>query len=384
MRGKTLTILLITLAVVAGAGVLLLRSKSSAPPDESIGAPLFQNLPVNDIAAIQMKSAQASAALARKDDRWVVEDRHDYPADFSRLTEMIRQLKALKVGRRFEAAEEILKRLGLMDPADPSAGEEEKAFRVLLKDKDGTVLADIRLGKPRISEDERQFPDGQYVRIGEDPTVFLVDRALSAYSAEPTSWLDRKLTEVQAAEVKKISCTDTRGKVLYAFERSESEEDLSPLVKIPKGRDLDKGSLNRVAGGLSSLRLEDVAQEGQGFDEKAALVLEYQLFNGMIYRVYPDAACQNDKRCPIRIRVDFQAPSQSTGAQAASGPPAEKSPATPEPSPDEMASRAKSLDSRFTPWVFHVPTWQHGNLLTSLEQLLQKPEEKTRKKDSDQ
>jgi hypothetical protein len=384
MRGKTLTILLITLAVVAGAGVLLLRSKSSAPLDGTIGAPLFQNLPVNDIAAIQMKSAQTSAALARKDNQWVVEDRHDYPADFSRLTEMIRQLKDLKVGRRFEASEETLKRLGLKDPADPSAGEEERALRVLLKDKDGTVLADIRLGKPRISGAERQFPDGQYVRMGEDPTVSLVDRALNAYSAEPTSWLDRKLAEAPAGEVRKLSCTNAKGEVLYAFERTESGKDLSPLVKIPKGKVLDKGSVNRVAGGLSSLRLEDVEEGGQGFDEKAFLVLEYQLFNGMIYRVYPDTACQNDKRCPIRIRVDYQPPAKSTDTQVETGPPAVKTPSTPEPSSEELASRAKSLNSRFTPWVFHVPTWQHGNLLTSLEQFLQKPEEETRKKDSDQ
>ena len=212
MRGKTLTILLITLAVVAVAGVLLTRLKSSTPQDGSIGAPLLQGFRVNDIAAIQMKSTQASAALVRRGNGWVVADRHDYPADFSRLTEMVRQFKDLKVGNRFEASEETLKRLGLKDPGDPSAGAEEKALRVLLKDKDGTVIADIRLGKPRIAGDERGLPDGQYVRMGEDPTVFLVDKALNGYSANPSTWLDKKLVEVQAEEVKKIACTDTSGR----------------------------------------------------------------------------------------------------------------------------------------------------------------------------
>ena len=116
--------------------------------------------------------------------------------------------------------------------------------------------------------------------------------------------------------------------------------------------------MNRVAGGLSSLRLEDVEEEGQGFDEKASLALEYRLFNGMIYRLYPETACQGDKRCALRIRVGYEPPSQSAEAG-----PSDKNPApTPEKSSEEMASRAKSLDSRFTQWVFYVPKWQHDNL----------------------
>ena len=66
MRGKTLTILLITLAVVAGAGVLLIRSKSSSPLNGLIGKPPFQGLRVNEITAVEMKGAENTAALAEK------------------------------------------------------------------------------------------------------------------------------------------------------------------------------------------------------------------------------------------------------------------------------------------------------------------------------
>lgn len=376
MKGKTLTILLITLAVVAGAGVLLIRSKSSSPLDGRIGEPLFLGLRINEITSVEMKGAEDKATLTRKDDRWAVTDRHDYPADFSRLTEMIRQIKDLKVGNRFEASDETLKRLGLKDPGDPSAGGEEKGLHVLLKDKNGAVIADIRLGKPRLPGDERGIPDGQYVRMGEDPTVFLVDRALSHYSADPSSWLDRNLVEVQAEEVKRITCIDSRGRVLYGLERPERGKDLSLIMEIPKGKALDKGSVNRVSGGLPSLRLEDVEPEGQGFDEKASLALEYQLFNGMIYRLYPDTACQEDKRCALRIRAEYQPPAQSAEAQAQPGPSDEKSSTTPEKPSEEMVSRTKSSNSRFTQWVYYVPKWQHDNLLTSPEHLLQEPEKK--------
>jgi hypothetical protein len=378
MRGKTLAFLLLTLAIVTVAGVFLIRSRSYSPSDGPIGAPLLQDLRVNDITAVQLKSAQGSAALTRKDDRWVVEDRHDYPADFSKLSQMVRQLKDLKVGRQFEGSEEILKRLELTDPGDLSAGEGQGGLRVLLKDKGGAVLADIRLGKLRVPGDERGLPDGQYVRMGDDSSVFLVDRALNGYSSDPASWLEKKLIEVPAADVKRISCTNAKGDVLYAFERTELGKDFAPLVQIPKARDLDRGSLKRVSGGLSSLRLEDVAEGGQGFDEKASLVLTYQLFSGMIYRVYPDTACQNDNRCPIRIRAEYHPVAESPGSKVEAAPtPDGKPSSSPAPSPEEMASSAKSLNSRFTPWVFYLPKWQRDNFLTSLEQLLKKPEEKT-------
>ena len=75
-----------------------------------------------------------------------MKNRFGYPADFSKLTNLIRQIKETKVGRKFPATESINKRLSLVSPDHEKTDKSEKATRMLMKDKKGTVVVDILWG----------------------------------------------------------------------------------------------------------------------------------------------------------------------------------------------------------------------------------------------
>ena len=76
----------------------------------------FQNLAVNDITKIQIRSAPASVTLEKKGDEWRVAERDDYPADFTKIRDLIKLLWALKAGQETQVGPSQLGRLKLLAP----------------------------------------------------------------------------------------------------------------------------------------------------------------------------------------------------------------------------------------------------------------------------
>ncbi|MCF8131213.1 MAG: hypothetical protein K9N10_22100, partial [Deltaproteobacteria bacterium] len=112
MNKKTLFILLVVLAVLAGVGRSILVENSSKPPGSDVmGTLLFEKLPANEITKIVIERPDDSVTLVKGEESWVVENRFGYPADFSKITDLIRQLKQTKVGRKFAGTEPVQKRL---------------------------------------------------------------------------------------------------------------------------------------------------------------------------------------------------------------------------------------------------------------------------------
>jgi len=377
MRTRTLAILLVVLGILAGVGTLMIREKGPERSPGRVGKRLFEQLPANEIASITIKGPDEAASLAKKADRWIVEERFDYRADFSKISDFVRELKGVKTGREFESSEATLKRLSLKDPDDPHAQQEEKGTQILLKDQGGTLLASLLLGKTRKSGHERSLPDGRYVKLGRDPTIYLIDRHFASVEKDPSAWLEKTLVKVEAHEIKRISCLGAEGKkARYAFVRPEKGEDFGP-VDLPADLKIKKSALNRLAGALSSLRLEDVArplERPELMGGEFSCRVEYELFNGMVYRVYPGDRCSEGGKCHVRLEVDYQRslPKRKEGAQDA---PSREEGKTPEKAPEERALEARQLNERLSPWVYVIPTWKHNVFTTDLDGLLEKPEQ---------
>jgi hypothetical protein len=381
MRTKTLVILLIICGFLAGVGALVIRLKSPSGSGSPLDRLILEKLPANEISSITIQGPEKSVLLAKKPDRWVVENRFHYPADFGKIADFVRKLKQAKIGRQFESSQATLKRLALKNPDDKDVGESEKGTQIQLKDESGKLLASLLLGKPRKSGAEHSFPDGHYVKLDNDPTIYLIDTHFAHLQKEPSDWLDKALLKVDASEVKKISCLSPEGGAIhYSFERAEKGTDLEPTA-LPANKKVDKPALNRLARSLSSLSMEDVidpSDDSVSTDLKKFHTLEYHLFNGIIYRVYPGKACSKDGPCYLKLEVDYQEP-------AAEKKPAKEDKASsdektnPEKTPEEIDLEAKQLNKRLSPWVYVISKGQHDAFVTDLDKLLEKPD-KTRAK----
>ena len=312
-----------------------------------------------------------------------MENRFHYPANFAKIADFVRKLKQAKIGRQFESTQATLKRLSLKNPDDKEIGDSEKGTQIQLNDKSGKLFASLILGKPRKSGTELSFPDGHYVRLDNDPTIYLIDTYFVNLQKEPSDWLDKALLKVEANEVKKISCLSADGKIIhYTFQRAEKGTNLEPTA-LPAKKKVDKSNLNRLAGSLSSLSMEDVldpSDDSVVTELKKSDTLEYHLFNGMIYRVYPGKACSDDAQCYLKVEVGYQKPAEAE-KPAADDKASNGKETRPEKSPEEVGLEAKQLNERLSPWIYVIPKWQHNAFVTDLDKLLEKPDKTLTKKD---
>ena len=90
MNRKQLIFLLVALVVLGGACLALLKRNQDSwnTPSNMAGGKLFPNFQVNDAAAIHIKGAE-DLTLEKKNDRWSVRERDDYPANFSQISELL-------------------------------------------------------------------------------------------------------------------------------------------------------------------------------------------------------------------------------------------------------------------------------------------------------
>src|SRR5687767_10599050 len=101
MSARALAVLLIMLAVV-GAGALFLYQKESAQQSTTIkalGEPLLRGLQGSQVATINIRESNAALTVARKGDRWVLEERGGFPADAAKVREFILKAIELRIGQ---------------------------------------------------------------------------------------------------------------------------------------------------------------------------------------------------------------------------------------------------------------------------------------------
>jgi hypothetical protein len=375
MKGKTLGILLIALAALAGVVFGIYMQQSPREGKREFGAPLFENLPVNDIAAVTiLHTGDEQVYLARPKDRWIVKNRFGYPADFEKIRAFVRKLQDAKIGRSFEATKGVVERLHLVNPAEKNGKEEEKATAVVFADKEGKTLARVLMGAPMKGGQGGMFPQGQYVLLGKGKTVYLLDKEFEDLGKSPAEWLKKDLLDVREADVRQIACLAPDGKsVRFSFTRSAKGKDLEQMHPVP-GKKIKASSLKSLAGALSNLRMNDVVDPAQE-DQLPGMVqspkLEYRLFDGMVYDLYPGKKCTEAGSCYLKITVRYENPGTLNTSQGKAEEDKKQ-----EEVQGKLEQKARELNQELGHWTYVIPQWKHDNLVTDFESLLEKEKKK--------
>ncbi len=249
MNNRLIGLLVITVLVLGGG--LYLSGRQAAPDDgPSVAGPLVPALEgkLNDVSSIKISGSNAAiiADLARRDDRWVVVSKSDYPADFNRIREYLIKLGDAKLREAKTAKAENYARLGVEDLAAADA----KGVGVELGglEKPIALIVGISAGGGA---------PGTFVRRSGEAESYLVSGDLVP-DKEGSNWLDKNILDVPAADVRKVAITAPDGSVLAAEKTDPSAFNYS-VVDLPKGAQLSSESAaNLLAGVLASLSLEDV------------------------------------------------------------------------------------------------------------------------------
>jgi hypothetical protein len=212
--------LLIAVAVVAVIAIVFYDANRNARWEgEHRELRVLPDLAVNDVTQIHVTAPNAALTVARKDDLWRLAERNDYPADFSKVRDLLRSLWELKAVREVEVGPSQFDRLQISPPGK-GAGS---GTQVELTGQGGKALGTLVIGKAVQGEPETGVaaPSGRFVYnpANKDHAYVVSD---SFYGLEPlpvNQWLDK--TFISAGEVDKVVREDAPGNPGWAIARPD-------------------------------------------------------------------------------------------------------------------------------------------------------------------
>jgi len=259
LNARVAAILVVLLAVLGGAALLYQREQGARRPDNAatLGRTLLKDLQAADIVTIRIIEPKATLTVQRKDDRWVIAERADFPADTGKVREFVLKVIGLKIGQSEPLGEKDRGRLNL---DDPQKKPETAGTRVELKAADGKDLGVFTVGrkyfKREVDNPAKAIPDGRFIGLpGEAGTAYLVGDPLTQAAANSAEWIDR--TSFQVEKVKTLEVRYPAGGA-WRIERSGDNAEWT-LAGAKPGEKLDISRANAASYSLQLLELADVA-----------------------------------------------------------------------------------------------------------------------------
>ena len=252
MNARFAAILVVLLVILGGAALLYRHEEGGRRPDNvaTLGRTLFKDLKAADIATVRIIEPKATLTLQRKDERWVIAERADFPADIGKVREFVLKVIGLKIGQSEPLGEKDRARLNL----------DASGTRVEFKAADGKDLGVFTVGrkyfKREVENPAKAIPDGRFVSLpGEGGTAYLVGDPLSQAAAASAEWIDRTAFKVEKVKTLEVRYPAGGG---YRIERAADNADWK-LAGAKPGEKLDVSRANAASYTLQLLELADVA-----------------------------------------------------------------------------------------------------------------------------
>jgi hypothetical protein len=316
MKGKQLTLVLVLL-VVLGAVALFLNHRKSATWSESAttSSGKVLDFPLNDVTQITIKEGGTELNLVKKDDVWKVKERADYPADFDRVSALIRKLWELKPVQDVKVGPSQLARLQLTEPAQGA----NNGTLLDLKGAGDKRITALLLGKKYVRDQDHPvaegggFAVGRYV-MGQDGSnrVYLVSDTFEELQMKPEQWLRRDFIKVDNA--KSIAVAGTTPAVNWKLTRDAATSPWK-LADAKPGEELDNAKASGVAsvfayGSFADVLAPDAPVTETGLDKPSTVRIE--TFDNVVYELKIGKLM--GENYPVLVSVKGEPPKERTPA----------------------------------------------------------------------
>jgi|GEM_PF-1473303 len=358
MKAKTLVILLalcgVALALVWGLHALRLRPASGWAIGQKI-APAF---PLNDIERITVRTTAGSVTIAKQDGIWKVAEYYDFPANFSKVAELLQQVHGMTVGQHLKVRGNSLARLRLLGPAASGALESGQGTAVQFFTKGATPVFEFIIGNHKQNPPDPRnpygfsAPEGTYIRVASatagapagSETVLLVKDIIATPSGAE-GWIERTLVNVDAEQVRVITIAPPGGEPAV-LSRTNSTDAFS-MAGLAATQQVNNAAATTLAGALSHFTIQKVVPPSEA-STNAALEHAWQVSlrtaDGITYSLV--LADTNAPDAYARLSISYDA--------AHAGPDAGDA--------DAAQSKAALLTSRFASWLYVLPSYKASEL----------------------
>ena len=388
MNRKQLLILLVLVAVLGAAGLYLYRGNESSwkGGTRAAGQKLLGELPVNDVARIVIKGGTNELHLVKKDNLWRVQQRGDYPANYSEISGFLLKAADLKVVQSEEIGQSMLGRYKLLPPGPAT----NTAVLVELFDQNGKIIKSLLLGKTHMRKSEGRpspmgemgesegWPDGRYVMVGAGTkTVAIISDPLSNLEAKPDQWLNKDFFKVE--KIRTIALAFPVATNSWKITRDTESASDWKLGEAKPAEQLDSSKTSSFSSALNSPSFSDVlpadAKPAEaGLDKPTVATIE--TFDNFTYTLKVGQKLNDN--FPVALTVTAQIPKERVAGKDEK--PEDKTRLDKE-FKDKQQKQHDKLDQEksYEKRVYLVSSWTLDSLLKERSQLLAEKKDESKK-----
>ncbi|HKI68893.1 MAG TPA: DUF4340 domain-containing protein [Verrucomicrobiae bacterium] len=377
MNKKQFAILVFVLLVLGGAGLMLYKRQNnsweSAAP--GTGKKILGELPVNDITRIVIRHGTNELNLFKTNDMWLVQERGNYPANFSQISSFLIKAQNLKAVQVEPIGPSQLGRLDLATRQGTNLATE-----VVFDGTGGKVINTLLLGKKHMRKSTQPspyggmgnegWPDGRYVMVGDNKdTVMLISDPLTEIEPNASQWLDKDFFKVAHASTVAVDYPAATNS--WKLTR-QTEFGQWKLADPDPGELLDSNKVSSISNPLSNPSFADVAvgltPKETGLDHPTVIKLD--TFDQFHYTVNVGAKTNDQYYLTVATTADIP----------------QKRPVGKDEKPAEKAKLDKAFNAHkeqmetklkqeqaLGRWTYLVSSWTVQPLLKKRSELLEKP-----------
>jgi hypothetical protein len=370
MKRRQVYLLLGVAVVLAILAILLQNWRSGTWKKETTNRQIFTSLPINEVTKIQVQAGDTKLTLQRAGDVWQVAERYGYPADFAKISELLRTLWDLKYVRDMQIGPSQLGRLQLLPPGP---GDQSGTQLDLIGASDKKISSVVFGKKPAGNENAMMAAgSGRFVLdLDHKERAYLVDDTFSSLdSLNPSGWLRKQFIDTQKLRsVVRGNVGNAPGwKVMRKDDRSDWElENPAPNETLEKET---TGPLSSLSLSLQDVRPETAPTSETGLQQP--LAVELQTFDGFHYNLEIGGGGPEQTHF-LRVKVSADLPAART-------PTTNESPDDKKKKDEEFNKQLEQWKTRLAEeqklghWIFLVSDWSLEPFLKNRTDFVKKAE----------
>jgi Domain of unknown function (DUF4340) len=331
MKHKGLIALLLATAASVAVAVLVSFSGGNAGTDPLVNQLVLPEVGqrLGEVARVTLVHGGASTTLLHQGDRWVVEEKGDYPVDAAKLHQTLLGLAGLRYVEAKTRKPDLYARLDVEDAGRKDA----KSTLITVSDAKGTLLGEIIAGKRRVDL-LGGGTDGIYVRKPGNAQSWLASGTLDL-PEDAAQWLDPAIVDLPRDKVEEVVLTQPDGATLdIVHDKPDAPLELKGAPADAKAK---PDTLIEPTTGLASLTLTDVRPaSAMKLPDKGVSHAEFVSFGGLTVKV-----------------ALFDQGGKSWAQLEASGTGAAQ-------------KEAQALNARVAPWIYAIPEYKAKAMRTKL------------------
>jgi len=383
MKGKNLVVLLVAAVILGLLAFVTSRQQQTAPP-ELLGKKIFPELNANDIARVVVTDGTGSVTVERGEKEWRCTSLHGYPANFTKLKNLLLVLEELKIGQTVALTDAEREQLQMVAPNAPAATA--AGTLVELADSNGRVVASLLVGasheRPASGPDGGRggYPDGKYISTDGGKTVYLVADMLTDVSRKDLDWIDADLLNVPSADVKQVTIVPTNGPTLTLSRESGN----LLLPDLADTEEMDASKLYGVDGAFNYLRINGVADPALtdaelGMTTPSLFTMETK--DGRLYTAHIGATPSDSDNRYMRFDVALKPapPKTEEGEQDKASEDKEAADAR-----AQKEQEVADLNAKLKDWTFLISSYKAEGMTRQRADLVKEKENEKEKSDDEE